>query len=46
VPPHRQDDHAVEVIFARLPRTIPLQLGISWGLEGDLPLDDELRFRV
>jgi AhpD family alkylhydroperoxidase len=32
-----------KVIFARLPRTIPSQLGIYWALEKGLPLDEELK---
>jgi AhpD family alkylhydroperoxidase len=32
-----------KVIFARLPRTVPAQLGIYWGLERGLPLDPALQ---
>jgi AhpD family alkylhydroperoxidase len=32
-----------KVIFTRLPRAVPTQLGMYWGLEKGLPLDTELQ---
>lgn len=35
-----------QVIFARLPRAIPAQLGISWGLTGRQKIEPELQLLV
>ena len=35
-----------KVIFTRLPRAVPTQLAMYWGLEKGLPLDDELQLLI
>src|SRR5262245_46882473 len=36
----------LSVIFKRIPQAIPAQLGVYWGLEKALPLDDELKLLI